>query len=347
MTDIISREGVKTSTVEEVLQTPHDPAMTDQVRRFGFEYEILPSGYYGQPVFRPDDDDEWEDDEDDESQCDCINCVALRRNNTRQSPEVHGTPSELIERAYAAGLTSRNEQHPYHCHCSGCAHDRDHPLMTAQEDGSCGVEFVSRIIDLNDFESASDQIGRWVELFEQWKRDGHWMPDGQASNGNHVHVSSLGDQIHWGPCEARQRAFRHIDALYAVFCWNQVADGGCGQIRSYNAKPSTHGGGSWLSDRGYGTFEHRLWNTPRDPERLWGHLGLSIALTRWAFAIAFAHPEFTFWGTHGTWGYDRNMSDSVYHAVQAGIGDVVEGVSSYIPPEPQFEVARDLILKLR
>lgn len=358
--DTMEREGV--NTVSEALTVPHNPSIERQVRRFGFEYEMLPTTGDDYDEDYSEDDrvedhmDDYEPWDDDHQQCNCDECLNERRDEERRrytrtlTPQTgRGTPYDLIERAYNLGMIEDTDKHAYHCNCSTCSHTRTHPLMTAQSDCSCGVEFVSRIIDLDHFSQAKYDMTEWVGMMNKWKNDGLWMPDGNYANGNHVHVSADGDTCTWQGNQ-RPEAFTHIDALYAAFDWTGIADGGCGRIRSYNAKPSITGGhGSWLSDRGYGTFEHRLWNTPAIPERLWAHVGISIGIQRWGFALATANPGFTFWtGTnHNSYGYTRrSISDETYNVLTDNVDGIVEGIRSYIPTDTQFTIARDLISNL-
>jgi hypothetical protein len=207
------------------------------------------------------------------------------------------------------------------------------------------VEFVSHILDLNHFDEKVHEVTAWVEMMEGWKQAGGWMPDGQASCGNHIHISKSGtdDGSAGFTGTVQARAYKHITAMYAAFDWNNVADGGCGRVRSYNHKPQQTGNqGSWLSDRGYGTMEHRLWNTPAEPQRLWAHVGLSLALTRWAFALSIHRPEFTFWTTHNQWG-DGSMNDEMFFALNRNIARVRDSIAQYIPDRPEFTIAHDVL----
>lgn len=364
-------EEVKTTTslVEQALTLSPDPSIRREVRRFGFEYEMLPSGHQDSledsELAEAVDEhmDQWRTDRDDNqdetgSYCcdDCENTAYaeerasyLRRFGRGQTPV--GGPRDLINRAHANNLINDPQRHSYHCDCGDCDYTRDAPLMTAQNDCTVGVEFVSRIIDLDNFDQAARDIDSWVQMMQHWAEDGHWMPDGRATCGNHVHVSADGDLAgRWEDSELRQRAFHNINAIYAAFDWIDIADGGCGSIRGYNQKPQRDHdyGGSWLSDRGYGTFEHRLWNTPRDPQRLWAHLGISIGLQRWGFNIAQNMPEASLWTTTADrYGYTRQrMNDEMYNALTTNVGEIVRGIRAYIPQHDQFDIARDLIVNL-
>ena len=357
MTDmLIEVKGV--NTVTTALTVPHNPLIEQQVRRFGFEYEMLPGS--GDDDSEDDDVEYHMDDysawDEDHELCNCEDCLDERCREERRRfiesladrPQ-SGLAYQLMERAHANNLITDVSKHPYHCRCSTCRHTREHPLMTAQSDCSCGIEFVSRIIDLDNFDQAAHDMGEWVTMMNHWKADGLWMPDGHAANGNHVHVSADGDTQSWTGA-IRPEAFKHIDAMYAVFNWNTIADGGCGKIRGYNSKPTMTGGyGGWLADRGYGTFEHRLWNTPSIPERLWAHVGISIGLQRWAFAIANALPGFTFWDRPARNSYYDSrsaISDTMFTQLSDSVGEIVRGIRSYIPKHDQFTIARDLIVNL-
>lgn len=322
----------------DALHVPHSEAIEHNVRRFGFEYEMFPSGYRSR---RGAPEQQYVEN------CDCDLCIAARQREEEDdvpAPPTRLTVQELIDRAHKAQLISSRQKCGYHCHCRQCAHNRDFPLLTAQEDGSCSVEFVSKILDLDNFDDDRDGIDQWIDVMQTWKHDGGWMPDGVVSNGNHVHVSKRGDETRFADVQIII-APQHINALYAVFDWVDVADGGCGQIRGYNRKPGLDSGGSWVGDRGYGTLEHRLWNTPSDPERLWGHLGLSLAITRWAFALTVAMPKFSF--TSPNPDSDSRITDQTFEVMHQNLGDIIEGISSYIPGEPCFDMARQLILNLR
>lgn len=373
--DYDTREEVKTTTsmVEQALTLPVDPSIRQEVRRFGFEYEMLPNDH--RDTFNNDDmndavDDHMDDwrqerDNDEDREFCCDECEEnafdeeharfireYRRHHGTRGSTLVGGPNDLIHRAYANDLIAENARHSYHCDCDSCDYRRSGPLMTAQSDCTVGVEFVSRIIDLNEFDHPARDIQTWVEMMENWDEDGGWMPDGHTSCGNHVHVSSDGDdRACWAESPLRQRAYNNINSLYAAFDWTNIADGGCGAIRGYNSKPqrSDRYGGNWLSDRGYGTFEHRLWNTPREPQRLWAHIGISIGLQRWGFNIAENMPEMAFWELSERDRYgDRNqrITDEVYNALTTNVGEIVRGIRAYIPQHDRFDIARDLIVHL-
>lgn len=342
MTDVLNREEVMETTMQ-ALTLPTSEYVIDNVQRFGFEYEMLPT-HMRDGRYRGDDYDDdccCEYDEDDDCTYTCASC--RRDDSDHHGP---GGSGDLIERFCGAGLIGDTDQHEYHCDCSTCSYTRSHPLMTAQTDCTVAVEFVSRICDLRDDDWQND-VHSLVNVMNQWKRDGHWMPDGSYSCGNHVHVSHRGDNDtgewpEWAVGETTVK--RHIDALYAVFDWTTVADGGCGHVRGYNRKPGKNDGyGNWLSWRDE-TAEHRVWNTPREPERLWAHIGLSIALTRWGFAVARSLPGHRFWDTGN---YRSGMSDQVYDTITHNIEDVKHGIRAYIPPGSEFDIARKLIHNLR
>lgn len=341
------------------LHTPYDPQIVAQIRRFGFEYEMFPNDDDDDDWYSLDDRLEWAmEDYDpydpDHCNCNCEQCLDSRReeyeDDTRRDLQRQGYSNDrpgrsddvegLVRTAYDHGLIADDYLHSYHCHCGTCSPTRGDVLLTAQEDCSVGVEFVSRILDLDDFDRTATEIGDWVRIMNKWKDDGNWMPDGHWGCGNHVHVEA---NLPGVDDDVRSRAFSHINALYAVFDWEAVADGGCGRVRRYNDKPSSHYSGNWLSDRGYGTFEHRLWNTPADPDRLWAHLGISIALNRWAFALARSTVHI-FWTSTG---YNRSMSDEVWNALTRNIDLVIAQVTAYIPDRAEFDLARQIIANLR
>lgn len=297
MTDLAEPQVV--SLWEEV---EPDPEIHRLVRHFGVEYEMLP--HFGGSTY-----------------C-CEDCNGPRD----EWPGGDETVQHLIDRAVGAGLCDNDDMHDYHCDCDVCDYSRGRgaALMTAQEDGTVGVEFVSRILDVTDGTDLIDLNG-WVGMMSDWKDDGNWMPDGLTSCGNHIHVSASGvpgiinHSLDW------RNAFRLMNKAYAVYDWTHVADGACGQMRGYNSKPSTIGGyddaGSWLRHRDrLGTFEHRLWNTPQDPERLWTHVGLSIALTRWGFQRANV--------TH--------FASDIAAAFNQNIAAFKRDVISHLPSAPEF-----------
>lgn len=338
MTDILEvAQEVTTPTVELALNLPFDASMIDRVSRFGFEFEFFAS-HDDDDI---DDDDVWSEDH---SLCNCGDCLGSRRADM-ESERPNSSASELISLAHQAKMIRDPYMHAYHCQCEACSHSRTDFLLTAQEDCSCGVEFVSHILDLRDFDDKATEIAEWVDVMQRWKDNGGWMPDGYESNGNHVHVSSRGDTGMTFMARESQQAYAHVNALYAVFDWTKVADGGCGRIRDYNHKPNTAGDrGFWLSDRGYGTFEHRLWNTPAEPSRLWTHIGLSVAITRWAFAIATALPNFTFWDQSRQWG-GAAMTSGRLEQITRDFD--IEALTQYIPERREFDDAHDIIRNLR
>jgi hypothetical protein len=258
--------------------------------------------------------------------------------------ELEGELGEGVEQlcnlAYGRKLVGLTDLHGYHCDCHQCSHERERPLMAVQEDGSVGVEFVSRICDATD-DDTIEEIAEWVDMMKGWRG---WMPDGYTNCGNHIHISASGDAHRQFTNDQKDRAYRHIDALYAVFDWRHVADGGCGRIRDYNCKPGRGGGGSWLSrSDGYGTFEHRLWNTPRTPERLWAHIGISLALTRWGFALTdFTDDELWTIGHPNGWSA-VSMSDEQFARLNDARPRLIEVLRAYIPHQPEFDIARDVI----
>lgn len=344
------------TAVELALNVPFSPVAASGVRRFGFEYEMLshddsPERYDDEP--NDGDYDYAREEAADNHQCACDDCIYDRAYSLMESRNAEygssGTSlaNELHEfaRRFRPDLVSTANIHEYHCHCHDCAPNRSHGLMAAQTDCTVGIEFVSRICDVTNPDDLA-RIDEWVAMMTAWAAGGNWMPDGNESCGNHVHISKNGDDTYPFSNDERQLAWGHINALYAVFDWTDVADGGCGRIRDYNYKPSATGnGGNWLSDRGYGTFEHRVWNTPSDPQRLFAHIGISIALTRWAFGLALAAPSINFWTGTNRYG-ERSIANDVIEAFNANRDAVVEAVSAYIPSDPMFDVARTTLTNL-
>ena len=288
-----------------------DPEIHRLVRHFGVEYEMLPhtdgSGDY----------------------C-CEDCNGDRDDWSGRDE----TAQRLIDRAVSAGLCADDEMHEYHCGCDTCSYSRGRfgALMTAQEDGTVGVEFVSRILDVDDYSDITE-LTRWVRMMNHWRDDDEWMPDGRATCGNHIHVSATGGPGVYSATLDWRNAFRLMNKAYAVYDWAHVADGACGQMRGYNLKPFNGGDddGSWLRHRdGLGTFEHRLWNAPQDPERLWTHVGLSVALTRWGFQRA---------------GANHHASD-VAADFNQNIDAFKRDVISHLPSAPEFASVPEVLHNL-
>lgn len=290
-----------------------DPAIIQTIHRFGIEYEMFPRHYNGN----------WES-----SDWCCEEC-----DGPRVPVSATGKVAEYIARASAAGL-AHNHVHEYHCNCTQCRYDRPGPLMATQADNSVAVEMVSRILDVRNT-TDMDEVAQWVAFVESWKADGHWMPDGVTNCGNHIHV---GRRNTTGTIVLGDPGINFIQAAYAAYNWEGVADGGCGKIRGYNSKPrlyaqtytSSYFSGSWMSAREH-TVEHRLWNTPRDPERVWAHLGLSIALTRWGVQAQQNDPDMK--SADGTW--------IIQYADR--IDDFKRDVIAYLPDGPCFEQAAQLL----
>lgn len=244
------------------------------------------------------------------------------------------TAADSLRDAANSGGLAKASLCPYHCRCRECRYDRTGPLMAPQRDGSVAIEFVSRILDVTD-PGHLDAVQDWVRLMTAWAGDGGWMPDGYASCGNHIHVAATGGPTRdiFNP-DIKTEAFKLINTAYAVYDWESVGDGGCGRLRDYNMKPSAAYLTSecWLSRRHSETFEHRMWNTPRDPERLWAHVGLSVALTRWAFHRAEMRQATTTLPV-------AEMVDSYSNNIEA----FKQGVIDYLPADKRFADAAELL----
>ena len=313
-------ESATTSTaLGELYATPWSQNVVDRIAHYGYEYEMLPRGS------DPDDDDydPWDPDHE---QCNCDSCLDSRREAWREDQPAYG--EEVEDLIAHLGPLAYRDIHSYHCSCSRCRDiNRTDPIMNTQEDCTVGVEFISRILHYTP--DGLDEIEDWVDAMKAWARRGRWMPDGYESCGNHIHVGC--ERIHTA---TRERAHAHIRAVHAAYNWDDVADGGCGQMRGYNSKPSKTGSyGSWSSTKGSDntrTIEHRLWNTPLDPERLHAHIGISIAVTRWAVALAIHDPDFTFWDNPTTYGA-QGISDEMWETMQDQIDGFKTAVVNYIP----------------
>lgn len=288
-----------------------DPLIIENIVGFGVEYEMF------------EDNDSYGDGD----YC-CTFCNGPRDEwdeNHPRSDEPRGIVGRFLSSAKAAGLTSSDYLHDYHCNCETCSYTRSEPIMCSQADGTVGAEMVSRILRCTNPDDL-DELGRWVDFMQEWKNSGGWMPDGQASCGNHIHVERLPGVY------GQDYAERAVGAAYVAYDWRVVADGGCGALRGYNRKPGTddwsYGTGStnWGRRRTH-TVEHRLWNTPRDPERLWVHVGLSIALTRWSIA-----RRGIFIPSH-----------SLVSEFHAHIDDFKRDVIAYLPDDARFQPAAQLL----
>lgn len=207
-------------------------------------------------------------------------------------------------------LTDHDSIHRYHCRCEQCAYDRPSGLLAAQTDATVGVEFITRILKASHTDVR--ELRRLVRAYDEVQRATRWVPDGVTPNGNHCHV---GWPIRVTAIE-KARATSYLRSLMTVGtdAWSVIGDGGCdsGEVRGYNAPPVSSsrwssedhnpydfslsgsqqygveaiGGGSWISERHFGTVEFRLWNTPADSDRLLVHPAISCALMqaglRWA-----------------------------------------------------------------
>lgn len=309
MTDTIVRPKL-----DDLWTLPVNPDIHNLVRHFGIEYEMFP---------RPS----------------------------------HDQVERFFTGAATEGLCQADRIHHYHCghddegDCSTCDPRRDEyqsnaRLFAAQHDSSCGIEFVSHILDITDPDDLT-KMAAWIDYVESWKDRGEWMPDGVTSNGNHIHVSSCGgrdrdEDSSLFDDDVRRQAMTIASWAYVAYDWRRVADGGCGQLRGYNRRPtSAYDGYTWLNDRGYGTWEHRLWNTPRDPERLWASTGISVALTRWAFSRATVPNLARVWDGDT---YRSLLSDiSPLQSYLDHIADFKAGLIANLPDDPRFAIAAELI----
>jgi hypothetical protein len=167
-------------------------------------------------------------------------------------------------------------------------------LMAAQNDSTVGMEWVSRVLTVDEMPSLIDRLEHGIDRV--WDATG-WVPDGRDNVGNHIHVGVDGG----GGLGFRRLTISNAQRYASAFLAQlgelfdrRLGNGGAPRIRSYNGTADKGcvdgpGGpaGSWLrwNDR-YGTFEYRLWNTPADPRRERYHIAMSVAITRWAFRQA-------------------------------------------------------------
>ena len=304
------------------------PSMTKRISNVGVELEML-------------------------GQCQCereVDCECgspcCSGSYTTEDDGVQGLDSLLYVMDHA-GLIEERDMCCYHCTCRSCKYDRDPAnsyFLAVQEDPTVGVEFVSRILNTRLNEHHMDELDKVVAAVREFYTYGEWEPDGHESAGNHIHVSWHGND-NGGPefrPRTRRQAAALINAAYAAFEWHRVADGGCGRIRSYNSKPGPNTQskigdgeaddcgfhGSWTTQKSQ-TFEHRLWNTPVLPERIYDHVGISLALTRWAFATIFQSPMHRWWIIDST---PQQMVDHIRDNRDAFINDVC----LYLPDDDRF-----------
>jgi len=202
-----------------------------------------------------------------------------------------------IDMMYDEGLVGVAEQHEYHCRCDGCAYDRSGSLFAAQEDGTVGVEFVSRILSTGSNSDMAELL-RLRDFYPSLLRGIGWRPDGYFGAGNHIHVSHpLIDGS--GPVD-RAMASAYMNAMMAsdLDAWRHIADGGCGNLRGYNGQGTRPDAfpsyawevsSSWVRLRAH-TIEVRVWNTPAEADRLLVHPAISVGLIHWAFREAEVNP---------------------------------------------------------
>lgn len=260
------------------------PSMMTRIARFGFELEMLDEGDQGGEVWVNCDACNGTG----EVECgECGHCSECGDCEGEGGSYREGASDrvETVLGLASASIGHRTDLCCYHCRCRQCDPRRSAPFMTAQEDCTVGVEFITKICDVNDTTDI-DQIAEVVRWYGQVLP--FWRPDGRKCAGNHVHVSCRGaddGEVYFTP-RRRGMASQLIRSVYGAWDWEEAAGGGCGRVRGYNSKPYSPHDGSWLSERTE-TFEHRLWNTPAEPERIFGHVAASIAVQRWAFATTF------------------------------------------------------------
>lgn len=216
-----------------------------------------------------------------------------------------------------AGLIEDTDVHDYHCGCGWrCDYTRSSPVFTAQQDCTVGVEFVSRILSLDDWEVVAT-TGEAVDNI--WRKTGR-RPNGRAPWGNHIHVGARSPH-RVSPWSAAFLAMESLD-------WELIACGGCasGRTRGYNTKPhkgSEPGWQGWAVGRDE-TVEYRLWNTPAEGWRIGFHVATSIALRRCA-SVLDRHFRI---GTAGTF---REAVDALDVNVEATLALIARAM----PPVPE------------
>jgi len=304
--------------------------MHTRIARFGFELEMLDPGEC--------------DVGEAEYDCDCgSSCCSGSYTEEREWSD---DARRLIELFGEEGLLTDTDQHDYHCGCRDCDPARQGALLAFQADCTVGAEFITRILRADD-DDDREQIALVVDSLGEFYRRSAWKPDGWRTAGNHVHVSKSGDDDGRGlafVASTRRAAMGLISAAYAVFDWEPVADGGCGRLRNYNYKPQKMAwprtieqvgdAGSWCIEKAE-TFEHRLWNTPVRPQRIWAHVGLSLALTRWAFANVLQNAQLR----------EADIG-SIYSTLERRRDAFVDEVGFYIPPGDEFTPAHVALANL-
>jgi hypothetical protein len=229
------------------------------------------------------------------------------------------------------GLVLAERRCGAHCQCPHCRYSRKEGLMAYQSDSGVAVEFVSRILTTNSTRDRAE-VRKLEAVYPEMLSAMGWQPDGRFGAGNHCHVG-------W-PVRDYQTKARVTSALHGMFAaevelWQRVADGGCGQHRAYNGTAgirhrnyygeSTTGQweGNWLSDRGHGTLEFRLWNTPVDAKRLMVHPAISTALMRWALSVVEEHSHLRVFDTaNSTFEWVQNRAVPERKRVVGLIGDI-------------------------
>lgn len=186
-----------------------------------------------------------------------------------------------------AGLCTHDRIHSYHCRCSECSYRRPGgALLAAQTDPSVGIEFITRILSNRNNRDMAD-LRNLKTVYAQVQERTGFYPDGVMNCGNHIHVG-------W-PTGVNPRQQSCVTSMLhglwtaEMDLWQRtIATGGAPQVRGYNGTPRLVSGDYWASSwigGNPGTIELRMWNTPRDPERLLVHPALSVAQIHWALDV--------------------------------------------------------------
>jgi len=326
-------------------------SMNKRIANFGMELEMLAQGDCGN-------EGPYEVD------CEC-GAPCCQGSYEAEGEGMNECGEELVRIFRKRNLIQQwGDQCSYHCRCGGCRHDRTPDgsnFLAFQSDCTVGAEFVSRIVHVNEETDHMIEVDRTVAALKEYYSLGLWRPDGYEAAGGHIHVSWNGTD-NGGPMfrnNTKRQAGTLINAAYAAYDWSDVADGDCGRMRDsdHSTKPGTYSGpetvcgndagdtyervfsGSWFSNKG-NTGEHRLWNMPLDPYRLYAHIGISLALTRWAYATVLNSPE------HRWWIMDTSGPDMVDH-FRDNHRSFIEQVSLYVPNQPRFGIATETLNLLR
>lgn len=239
----------------------------EQIRRFGIELEMCDPVEAGGTV-----------------DCYCGNncCSGSYEDEEGDFGEIDLVVSAMNSAGLVGRARSHYDLHEYHCNCDLCDHNRVQPWLTAQQDCTVGVEFVSRITRVDEWELVTRLEAAVDEAYVY-----AYLPSTQSPWGNHVHVDMT-------VCGRSNGVTLWSSALFAseAWDWERLSAGGRSANRGYNPKPDKGYTGRWVAQRET-TVEYRLWNTPSRGKYVGFHVAASLAIARWAWVMAKTHdlPE--------------------------------------------------------